>query len=291
MARFSGDILPPMSMMLVQQPTDLRLWEQFQVGRFSTEEIAANLVLRRWQRSRDAGLSGDNPSEPVMSLVSLAESMAAFAPLLAPGAPFDVFASVMAKSGYCGLFCDANGVILSRRISEPFDNTITRARLVEGAVWSEGARGTNGVGTTLEECDALSIIGAEHYELRNHMLACYAAPVRDIRERVVAVLDATGPVSAADNFAHASVVATAAALEALIIARTYDTAVPGGLFELERLLARLPHATLLVEMTGHVRRVNDRFRAMRPESNGADLARRVSSRLAANPEAAVRMAC
>jgi transcriptional regulator of acetoin/glycerol metabolism len=154
---------------------------------------------------------------------------------------------------------------------------------VEGAEWSERARGTNGVGTALVEGRPVSVVGAEHYELRNHALACFAAPIRDIRERVVAVLDASGPASSASQFVQASVVATAAALEALIVARTYDAAVPGGLFELERLLARMPHATLLVESTGHVRRVNARFHGMQPGARSSELGQIVRSRLAAGP--------
>jgi transcriptional regulator of acetoin/glycerol metabolism len=244
------------------QPTALALWERFQTGHCSEREICDSPVLRRWQRSREAGLSADNPGEPVMDLQALARSRDAFAPLLAPGAPFDAFAATMADAGFCGIFCDADGVVLSRRISEPFDTAIARTRLVEGAVWSEGTRGTNGVGTALFERSPVAVIGAEHFELRNHVLACYASPVRDVRARIVAVLDASGPATSGASFVHASVAATAAAIEALIVARTYDAAMPGGLFELERLLARLPYASFVLEATGHVRRANDRFRAL-----------------------------
>ena len=274
-----------MSMMLNQPATDLRLWEQFQSGQFAEHEIAGNVMLERWQRCRRAGLSADNPGEPVMQLDGLAQAIESFAPLLAPGAPFDAFAGEMAKAGYCGLFCDAAGVILSKRISEPFRITSAKTMLVEGALWSEGARGTNGVGTTLAEGAPVSIIGPEHYEHRNHGLACFAAPIRDIRRRVVAVLDASGPEFSATRLVQASVVATAAALEALIIARTYDAAVPGGLFELERLLARLPHATLLIESTGHVRRTNARFRGLVPEPQSEDVAHLVRSQFEARSAA------
>jgi sigma-54 dependent transcriptional regulator, acetoin dehydrogenase operon transcriptional activator AcoR len=266
--------------------TGIQLWERFQAGRCSDQEIASSLVLQRWLRCQRAGLSADNPGAPVVMLAGLSEAVDSFAPLLAPGAPFDAFAMSMANAGFCGLFCDASGVILARRIAEPFQSAIAQACVVEGALWSESSRGTNGMGTTLAERTPVSVVGAEHYEQRNHGLACYAAPVRDIRERVVAVLDATGPVTSAANFVHASVVATAAALEALIIARTYDAAVPGGLFELERLLARLPHATLLVESTGHVRRTNARFRSLLPDSSGTQLAHLVRSRIFSNPSPA-----
>ncbi len=270
--------------MLLNPPvTDLQLWNRFQSGMCSNQEIQSSLVLQRWMRCRNSGLSADNPGEPSMALEDLPRARERFSSLLAPGAPFDAFATTIARAGFCGLFCDANGLVLARRIGEPFETSIVSTRLVEGALWSESARGTNGVGTTLVECGPVSVIGAEHYELRNHGLACYAAPVRDIRERIVAVLDASGPVSVAAGFIHASVVATAAAIEALLVARTYDAALPGGLFELERLLAGLPHATLLVEATGHVRRTNVLLRGLLRETEASELARIVCSRLALAP--------
>ena len=270
--------------MLTHSGTDFGLWERFQSGGCSDQEIASSTVLSRWMRCRTAGLSADNPGEPVMALAGLAESVDSFAPLLAVGAPFDAFATAMANAGFCSVLGDGGGRIVSRRISEPFESTVAKTRLIEGAVWTEHARGTNGIGTTLEERAPVAIVGAEHYEQRNHGLACYAAPVRDIRERVVAVLDATGPLSSAARFVHASVVATAAALEALIIGRTYDAAVPGGLFELERLLEKLPHPTLLIESTGRVRRANHRFRVL---MTSTELTRGVYAGLMAETETTI----
>ena len=268
-------------------PIDLRLWERFHGGNCSDLEIERSVVLRRWRRCRDSGLSADNPGEPRMGIARLDDSHQTFAQLLAPGAPFDAFATTLASAGYCGVLCDSDGVVVARRIAEPFESTIAESRLVEGAIWSEDARGTNGLGTALFERQPVAILGVEHFELRNHGLACYAAPVRDIRARIVGVLDATGPATAAAHFIQVSVVATAAAIEALIVARTYDAALPGGLFELERLLARLPHPTLLIESTGHLRRSNARFDALQLTARRSELAGRLGTSLARQSEPAI----
>jgi sigma-54 dependent transcriptional regulator, acetoin dehydrogenase operon transcriptional activator AcoR len=267
----------PVTPIQLQRPADLRLWERFQAGDVPNHEIGDSLILRRWQRCRENGLSADSPGEPRMAMDALPNALERFSPLLAPGAPFDAFASSIANAGYCGLFCDAQGMVVARRIAEPFRTAVAQSRVIEGAVWTENARGTNGIGTTLVENTPVSVVGVEHYERRNHGLACYASPVRDVRQQVVGVLDATGPLVSADSFIHASVVATAAAIEALIIARTYDAAHPGGLFDLERLLAGLPHAALLVEMTGHVRRLNPRFRSLLPGLRPNEIVRLVQA--------------
>jgi transcriptional regulator of acetoin/glycerol metabolism len=259
--------------------TDIRLWERFQSGHCSDHEVERSPVLRRWLRCRQSGLSADNPGEPRMALARLGDALETFGPLLAPGAPFDAFATKLATAGYCGVLCDSDGVVVARHIAEPFESTIAESRLVEGAVWSEDARGTNGMGTALFEREPVAIVGVEHFELRNHGLACYAAPVRDIRARIVGVLDATGPATSAAHFIQVSVVATAAAIEALIVARTYDAALPGGLFEIERLLARLAHPTLLIESTGHLRRSNARFDALHLDASRFELAGRLGTSL------------
>ena len=257
---------------LSHQPAAADLWQRFQQDRFAAEEVERHEMLRRWARCRDAGVDPEGAGEPRMVMAGLAESIDRFAPLLAPGAPFEAFATALAREGFCGVLTDDGGRVLARRISEPFEATVVRERLVEGAVWSEGARGTNGMGTTLYEGRPVAIVGADHYERRNHVFACYGAPIRDVRERIVAVLDATGPASCAGPFVHASVAAAAAAIEALIIARAYDAAAPGGLFMLERLIAGLPHAALIVESSGRVRRANARF-GMLPARPGAAPAR------------------
>src|SRR5204862_6324110 len=67
----------------------LGLWERFQAGNCPADQVARNPLLQRWQRCRDAGLSAENPGDPVMASEKLAESRERFAPVLAPGAPFD----------------------------------------------------------------------------------------------------------------------------------------------------------------------------------------------------------
>jgi len=238
-------------------------------------------MLLRWTRCREAGLPADGSGEPAMALTDLAEAIDAFAPLLAPGAPFEAFATALAREGFCGVLTDQTGRVLARRISEPFEETVVRERLIEGAVWSESTRGTNGIGTTLYEKRPVSIVGADHYERRNHVFACYGAPIRDVRERVVGVLDATGPVACAGPFVHASVAAAAAAIEALIVGRAYDAATPGGLFVLERLIDRLAHAALIVESSGRVRRVNGHFRSLAAQRRNDSLEARLASMVVA----------
>ncbi|NOT34263.1 MAG: sigma-54-dependent Fis family transcriptional regulator [Candidatus Eisenbacteria bacterium] len=235
-----------------------QIWTRFLSGRCSGDEIENSPILRRWDRSVRLGATAEGLAEPVVvpdsqRLVALEP----LKPLLTADAPFEAFASSLANAGFCGILSSADGVVLARRIAEPFSNRMTEARLIEGALWNEASRGTNGIGTAVAEHLPVAVVGFEHFEKRNHVLCCYAAPIRDVRGRVVGVLDATGPARDASEFAFASVQAAAAAMESVLRARAYDASISGGLFALEALLAKLPHAALLIETTGRVRRANE----------------------------------
>ena len=92
-------------------------------------------------------------------------------------------------SGCCVLFTDANGVPVDRRGAEVDDPTFHRWGLWTGAVWSEAAEGTNGIGTCLAEERALTIHRDEHFHTRNIGLSCTVAPVFDPQGRLAAALD------------------------------------------------------------------------------------------------------
>jgi transcriptional regulator of acetoin/glycerol metabolism len=62
-----------------------------------------------------------------------------------------------------------------------------------GALWTEGAVGTNGPGTALVTGAPAHIVGAEHYCERWHRWHCAAVPIRDpATQRIAGVLDISG---------------------------------------------------------------------------------------------------
>jgi transcriptional regulator of acetoin/glycerol metabolism len=92
-------------------------------------------------------------------------------------------------SGCCVLFTDAEGVPVDRRGADVDDPTFHRWGLWTGAVWSEAAEGTNGIGTCLAEERALTIHRDEHFHTRNTGLSCSVAPIYDPQGRLAAALD------------------------------------------------------------------------------------------------------
>jgi hypothetical protein len=64
----------------------------------------------------------------------------------------------------------------------------------EGARWTEGAVGTNAIGTALAEGSPVQIFSAEHFVRTHHGWTCTACPVHDPRTgEMLGVVDVSGP--------------------------------------------------------------------------------------------------
>lgn len=97
----------------------------------------------------------------------------------------------VAGSGYSIMLTDTDGVVLNYVGDPLFTSTAARTGLQTGAVWSEEAQGTNGMGTCLIEKRPLVIHQNEHFLSKNTPLTCAAAPIFDSNGELMAVLDAS----------------------------------------------------------------------------------------------------
>jgi transcriptional regulator of acetoin/glycerol metabolism len=111
-------------------------------------------------------------------------------PLLhaAQGALDRLFQAV-GSAGCCVLLTNKDGVPIDRRGEASDDKAFHRAGLWTGAVWSEAAQGTNGIGTCLAEGRALTIHRDQHFRSCNTELSCSVAPIYDHQGRLAASLD------------------------------------------------------------------------------------------------------
>ncbi|WP_394821908.1 sigma-54-dependent Fis family transcriptional regulator [Pendulispora albinea] len=168
--------------------------------------------------------------------------------------------SELANRSVCAVISDGDGVILSMHDGGPFRDTATRVRLVEGADWSERARGINAIGTAIAEKSPVAVIGPAHYEYRNAGLFCYASPIFDVHGELVAVFDITGPMERHDPSFGLIVRTAATSMERSLRALSHARAGFRNLGALERLVTRSSTPALLVEARGPVSVHNDAAR-------------------------------
>ncbi|WPB73532.1 sigma-54-dependent Fis family transcriptional regulator [Archangium violaceum] len=233
-----------------------QLWERFISGAVKAEEHASS-ILRRWSRAVALGAKAEGPSHS--EGVSDAELRSRREVLT--GRCVDALqlvsrlATETSASAFRAVLTDAEGVVvLARGGAGASLHSADTSRLVEGARWAEGTRGTNAIGTAIAEGEPVAVVGRAHLEERNHGLVCYAAPIRDPFGELVAVLDVSGAVTQANPLLEALVLASAHAAEQSLRLRSYEEMLVGGRSGLEARIAS--SASLLVEAPGVVRQVS-----------------------------------
>jgi transcriptional regulator of acetoin/glycerol metabolism len=105
----------------------------------------------------------------------------------------------MVHTQYGIMLTDQDGVILSYVGDPAFSMTARRSGFREGAVWSEQALGTNGMGTCLMTRQPIVIHRSDHFLVQNTDLTCSAAPIFDMHGQVVAALDISGSSTGAQT--------------------------------------------------------------------------------------------
>jgi transcriptional regulator of acetoin/glycerol metabolism len=105
----------------------------------------------------------------------------------------------VAGSGHAILLTDNDGVVLNYVGDPMFTSTASKTALQTGAIWTEQAQGTNGMGTCLVEKRPLIVHQDEHFYTKNTNLTCSAAPIFDPTGNILAVLDASSESSRAQQ--------------------------------------------------------------------------------------------
>lgn len=125
----------------------------------------------------------------------------------------DGLAEHVRGQGCVVILSDARGLILDEVGSPDFLPKAQRIALTPGVDWSESQRGTNAIGTALQERQALMVLGGEHFLAQNGGLGCAAAPIFDARGELVGVLDISGEAVHVDVHALGLVLMAASQVE------------------------------------------------------------------------------
>ncbi|NHN87958.1 helix-turn-helix domain-containing protein [Acetobacter conturbans] len=87
------------------------------------------------------------------------------------------------------LLADPDAMILARCLDETHQSVSRRLELRKGAIWTEKVAGTNGIGTSVEECCPIVLGQGEHWRFCFALLASYAVPIFDPYGRVAGALN------------------------------------------------------------------------------------------------------
>ncbi|MBC7141142.1 MAG: sigma-54-dependent Fis family transcriptional regulator [Rhodobacteraceae bacterium] len=231
----------------------------------SSSAAATSRLAASWRRSAvKHGLDPTHSAAPErLDAGTLRHRRAALDPFLVVATPrMEQLFGLVGQSGCSVLLTDADGVVLDQRCSDGDAETFQRWGLWSGAVWSEEAEGTNGIGTCLAENRQVVIHRDEHFLSRNTGMSCMDAPIYGPDGRIVAALDVSSAradqTEAFTRLIAAMVAQTARAIEADHFRASFPKArivVPGGERPDEAMLLAVDEDDLVIGATRAARRV------------------------------------
>ncbi|MBW0157895.1 GAF domain-containing protein [Sedimentimonas flavescens] len=101
----------------------------------------------------------------------------------------DRLARAACDAGCSVLLSDADGLVLDERVRDGDRGHFHASNLVPGSDWSEGAEGTNGIGTCLAEGRPVVVWRDQHFRSTNTGLTCMGAPVFGASGELAGVID------------------------------------------------------------------------------------------------------
>lgn len=164
----------------------------------------AELIGRSWKRCiEEYGLDPSQPrSARIVTQQTLREHQDSVDEFLnVARAGVEQLYSNIANLGYVLLLTDHRGITVQYLGDRRYDQRLRKAGLYLGADWSEQYAGTCGVGTCIQEQQALTCHRVDHFDASHINLTCTSAPILDPLGNLLAVLD----ISALDSpNAHSS---------------------------------------------------------------------------------------
>jgi hypothetical protein len=181
----------------------------------STSTIVRPVISASWMRSQQAGV--DAESRPPIMLESDELARRLEQPGLHSLLPIirNVLARVAEYAQQAVILADAQGHLLWVGGDPKTRTGAKRINLVPGALWSEEASGTNGVGTAIALDHPVQVFSAEHFKQRLHNWSCAAAPIHDPEsDELLAVVALAGSFRRAHPHGFSLVVAASQIAEA-----------------------------------------------------------------------------
>jgi transcriptional regulator of acetoin/glycerol metabolism len=241
---------------LVLDDVAVSTWQAFQAG------LPASIdpeLATCWTRAKTLGapLDGARPEDQLLRGEALRLHSEHVEIVGALGdSVLDRATAAVAEHDFVLLLADPDGVVVSTRGGGEFADFARSVRLIEGACWSEAARGTNAIGTAAIANRPTEVHGHAHFGRSYHDLVCYAAPVRGLDGRPIAVLDATSRIDHATPAIGRTIVAAARSLEGVLRLQAYASAGQSLTRVLGRSLDRIREPALWIEAPGQIGRAN-----------------------------------
>lgn len=238
-----------------------RIWQHFvETGSLNGAPQAHLLdraVLRSWQRC----IARLNPyARPRLTPTkgpALASLRRAQSDLISIAVPVmeDIFQFTEGSESAI-LLTDGTTCVLAVHGDPAAVHKIEELGLGEGTYWSEGQLGSNAFGIVLDSAMPVQLVGAEHYFKLYHQFTTSAAPIHDVRGRIIGIFGIVSPATQACNHTLALAMSAARAIGNQLQAEWSLQEANHRLSEVNTILESIAEGVIAWNVSGEINHVN-----------------------------------
>ena len=154
------------------------------------------------------------------------------------------------------ILTDGTACLLEMGGDQNAQNELNDLGLGRGAYWAEGQLGTTALGLALRVAMPVQVVGAEHYLQVFHHWISTAAPIHDVRGRIIGILAAVGPLESATSHTLGLVMSAARAISNQLQTNQYLIEANHRLSEVNALLASMNEGVIAWDKAGKITHIN-----------------------------------
>ncbi len=241
-------------------------WRSFiQKGRLGAIEAARMdpAIVRSWRRCVYRFNPTAHPRPAPISRSALSSIIRAQQELITIATPFieDIY-QFTEGSDYAILLADGAACLLQTGGDPAAVHMAAELGFRQGAYWSENTAGTNALGLVLLEAMPIQVVGSEHYFEYLHETVTVAAPIHDVRGRIIGLLGMTGPLDGASSHTLGLVMSAARAVGNQLQANWFLEEANQHLSQVNTILGSITEGVIVWNHQGEVRHVNEQAARM-----------------------------
>lgn len=237
-----------------------RIWHNFvETGRIDPDDEAwmDPAVLQSWRRCSPRLDFRARPNPSTLKLSSLSSILKAQADLIGVATPLMEDIHQFIEASNCAiLLADPSACILQARGDDSALALIKESGLGRGTYWSEGQMGTNALAIARIDAVPVQIVGEEHYFRAHHHFATTAAPIHNVRGRIIGVLGAVSLAEEATSHTLGLVMTAARAVGNQLHADLFLEEANRHLTEVRTILSSVAEGTVSWNESGIIKYVN-----------------------------------
>lgn len=239
----------------------IEAWRSFiETGRLDAFEAARMdpAIVRSWRRCVYRFNPLVRPRTSPIGPGALGSIMRAQLDLITIATPFieDIY-QFTEGSRYAILLADGAGCILLIGGDPAAVEQAAALGFRQGAYWSENNAGTNAFGLVLLEAMPTQVVGAEHYFDYMHQTVTTAAPIHDVRGRIIGLLGMVGPLTAVSSHTLGLVMSAARAIGNQLQTNWFLEEANQHLGQVNTILGAITEGVIVWNQEREIRHVNE----------------------------------